>query len=89
MIEFELDEEIEVSNSSDFRKALNIRGKFKHRNPFGGKYYIVGADGYMHCADYARKIIDEKVRVQIWNKGFWRMYETSKELADKIKRGEV
>jgi hypothetical protein len=83
-VEFELDEEIEVSSYEDFSFAFKVT--FKHQNPNDGLYYGVDKNGYMFERPFARKI-EEKVAIIILGCPY--NYEIPTELADKIKRGDV
>ena len=82
---FELDEEIQVSNCRDFRSIKEV--KFKHQDP-DCEVWGVTTNGYIIGRSYARKI-QPKVRITIHYDSHQHFCEISKELADKIKAGEL
>ena len=81
--EFEIDEEIEVSEHPDFRDKIIV--KFKHKDPHGW-IYSANADGFVLMRRFARKI-EPKVKICFCLEGAY--VDISRELADKIKAGDV
>jgi hypothetical protein len=87
--EFKFDEEIEVSEDASFTHGI-IKGRFKYLDPEGDYWIAKNSNGAMWCAgDFARKV-EPMVRVKIYaDDDSWWGGHISKELADKIKAGEV
>ncbi|MDC1406076.1 hypothetical protein N8314_00815 [Akkermansiaceae bacterium] len=89
---FELDEEIEVSYDKWFKVGI-YTGSFKHLDP-EGDHWVADKSGYMQCGRYARKI-EPKVYAVFFANEYDAVQtgceysEVSKELSDKIKRGDV
>ena len=61
-VEFDLEDMIEISPFVKFNANL-IKGKFKYKDA-DGDYWIASDDGYMNCAQYARKA-EDKPKVNI------------------------
>jgi hypothetical protein len=87
----EFNDEIEVCDFAHF-KIHTGKGEFKHLNP-DGTYWIVDDKGYMRSGAFARKV-EPMVRIRMCivgdNGGLSKeTWDISKELADKIKAGDV
>ena len=91
MNEFELNDEIELSDHSGFKKENTHKALFKSQDP-DSLYWGIDKEGYMRNGLFARKI---EPMVKVWigeldSNGYPErvFYKIPKALADKIKAGE-
>ena len=86
---FEFNDEIEISCNENFTDTPT-KGKFKNLDP-EGNYWLADENGFMVFAEYARKV-EPLVPVtmdNVYPNTGVTTYLIPKELADKIKAGEV